>query len=454
MKRLHKIFPTTKNVRPVALVLALVVLVLFVAFGEMLLRYRDNELKSRAHLETVSFASTLRARMERELNSLLYLNSGLGSYLEVRHKTLQPKELNEILAVMYRGSHHIRNFAIAVGYRLTYVYPLRGNEKAVGLYYPDRPDQWEVIRRIIDTGKPVLAGPINLVQGGRGLAYRAPLYISGKYWGLLSMVVDMDSLFHSILEVSDRDHFEFAVRGKDAAGASGDAVWGDLGLFAEDDVVTQEIEVPGGSWVMGVRSKADVSGSRFDVPVRLASVLLGLLFAGMLYMLVRNRADMAYLAMYDQLTGLPNRYLFEDRVRMMFARQKRNPEQVSALLFFDLDGFKEINDDFGHEAGDEVLRVTAERVSGIMRENDTVARWGGDEFIILLENATQDAVNSYITRLRRKIEVPVLFEGMTLDVGVSIGYALHTDTEGDLDAMLRLADKRMYEDKSLKKRNL
>jgi diguanylate cyclase (GGDEF)-like protein len=385
------------------------------------------------------------------LNSLLFLNSGLGGYLEVRHKSIQPRELNDILAVMYRGSHHIRNFAIAVGYRLSYVYPVKGNEKAVGLRYPDHPDQWIVIKRIIDTGQPVLAGPITLVQGGSGLAYRVPLYISGKYWGLLSMVIDMDSLFHAISEVNDIEHFDFAVRGKDATGAGGDAVWGDVALFADQDVVTQTIEVPGGSWVIGVRPRNDTFRSRFDVPVRVVSVLLGFLFAWMLYLLVRNRADMAHLAMYDQLTGLPNRHLFEDRVRMVFARQKRNPQQVCALLFFDLDGFKEINDQFGHKAGDAVLRETAERAGHTMRENDTVARWGGDEFIILLENATQEAVNSYIARLRERIGVPVEFEGVSLNVGVSIGYALHTDTESDLDAMLKLADRRMYEDKSLKK---
>jgi diguanylate cyclase (GGDEF)-like protein len=451
MRQLQKLFPTTKNVRPIALILALGVFVIFIAFGEILLRYQDNVLRSKLHLETVSYASILRARTERELNSLLYLNSGLGSYLEVRHNSIQPRELNEILAVMYRGSHHIRNFAIAVGYRLTYVFPVKGNEKAIGLNYPDHPDQWKAIKHIIDTDQPVLAGPINLVQGGRGLAYRVPLYISGKYWGLLSMVVDMDSLFHTISEVSDIEHFEFAVRGKDATGAGGEAVWGDMALFADKDVVTQTIEVPGGSWVIGVNPRNDTFKSRFDTPVRVVSVLLGILFAWMLYQLVRNRADMAHLAMYDQLTGLPNRNLFEDRVRMVFARQKRNPEQVCALLFFDLDGFKEINDQFGHKAGDAVLRETADRASRAMRENDTVARWGGDEFIILLENATQEAVYTYITRLREKIGVPVEFEGATFNVGVSIGYALHTDTESDLDAMLKMADKRMYDDKSLKK---
>lgn len=451
MRRLQRIFPTTKNVRPIAQVLALCVFFLFISFGEMLLRYQESELRSKSHLETVSYASVLRARTERELNALLYLNSGLGSYLEVRHNSLQPRELNDILAVMYRGSHHIRNFAIAVGYRLTYVYPVKGNERAVGLNYPDHPDQWVVIKRIVETGKPVLAGPIKLVQGGNGLAYRVPLYISGKYWGLLSMVIEMDSLFHAISDVNDIEHFEFAVRGKDAAGAEGDAVWGDLTLFADHDVVTQTIEVPGGSWVIGVRPRNDIFQNRFNLPVRVVSVLLGAMFAWMLYLLVRNRADMAHLAMYDQLTGLPNRHLFEDRVRMVFARQKRNPEQVCALLFFDLDGFKEINDRYGHKAGDAVLRETAERVSQAVRENDTVARWGGDEFIILLENATQEAVNSYITRLREKIGVPVEFEGEALKVGVSIGYALHTDTESDLDAMLKTADKRMYEDKSLKK---
>jgi diguanylate cyclase (GGDEF)-like protein len=228
-------------------------------------------------------------------------------------------------------------------------------------------------------------------------------------------------------------------------------VWGDQALFGSKETFVQEIEIPGGVWAIGVRPKKAGNQGRYAPAVRLLSVLLGGLISWMLYQLILNRANLAHLAMYDQLTGLPNRYLFDDRMRMAFARQRRTPGQECALLFLDLDGFKEINDKFGHKAGDIVLSETAERTRAIVRQNDTVARWGGDEFIILIENATQATIDSYMERLREKIEAPIACDGLHLKVGVSIGYVMHTETEGDLDAMLKMADHRMYADKNQRK---
>ena len=235
---MHRIFPSSENVRPISFIGAVFVFFLFIAFGEMFLSYQSNELKNQQRMQTISYASLLRARAERELNSLLYLNSGLGSYLVVRNKNIQAKEVNDILAVLYRSSRHVRNFGIAIGYRLTFVYPLKGNEKAIGLYYPDQPAQWPVIQKIVESGKPTLAGPVQLVQGGSGLIYRVPLFISGKYWGLLSTVIDTESFFKTVSEEVGDSRFEFAVRGKDGLGVRGDKVWGDMALFGRSETFT------------------------------------------------------------------------------------------------------------------------------------------------------------------------------------------------------------------------
>jgi diguanylate cyclase (GGDEF)-like protein len=173
----------------------------------------------------------------------------------------------------------------------------------------------------------------------------------------------------------------------------------------------------------------------------------------MLYALIRSRTELARRAMYDGLTGLPNRILLEDRAEMAFARQHRVPDQLCALLFIDLDDFKDINDDHGHKAGDAVLVATAERAKAAVRVNDTIARWGGDEFIVLLENVTQEMLEALMARLRTSLEAPVEFEGRQLSVGISMGMAVHPDTGGDLDDTLRIADQRMYEDKLSRRPN-
>lgn len=179
--------------------------------------------------------------------------------------------------------------------------------------------------------------------------------------------------------------------------------------------------------------------------------VLAFIAAWMMYLLIRSRSDLAALAMYDQLTGLPNRHLLEDRAEIVFARHKRRPEQNCAILFLDLDGFKSINDQYGHKAGDAVLLEVASRASEIVRESDTVARWGGDEFIVLMDEIEHDMLNSMIERLRAEIETPILFEGQSLHVGVSIGVSLCPAQGASLEHVLKTADQHMYAEKLRRK---
>ena len=435
----------------VALLSALIVLVLLQVAGEVVLRSLLQDRASKRQFETLSYATGLRVRLERELSALLNLNNGLAAYLAVRNSTMETREVQAILAEIYRNSHHVRNFAVAVGYRLQYVHPMEGNERAIGLYYPDVPAQWPVIQRIAQTGQSALAGPVQLVQGGRGLIYRKPIMIEDRYWGLLSTVIDSDSLFRMVQAEAADEHYDFAIRGRDGLGLEGGPVWGELSLFDDPDILVQEMEIPGGRWAIAVRSlQADNTGL-LRLSLRGGAGLAGLVVAAMLFLLIRNRSLMAQRAMYDDLTHLPNRRLFEDRALMAFSRQQRQADQLCALLFLDLDDFKAVNDRHGHKAGDAVLRAVAARAQAVMRQNDTVARWGGDEFIVLLENVSADMLETIARRLRISIQEPIDYQGNPLRVGVSIGVALYPDAGEDLDQLLHAADHHMYSDKTDRK---
>lgn len=435
------------STRLFAIASATLAFVIMVSLGETGLQARQREADNQRRIEMSSYAAMLRARVERELNSLLYLNSGLGSYLIVRNDNIQAREIGDMLAVLYKGSRHVRNFGIAVGYRLTYMYPVAGNEKAIGIDYRDLPRQWPVIQRIIDSGKPALAGPVDLVQGGSGLIYRVPLFLSGKYWGLLSTVIDSDSLFRNVFEEPKNSRFEFALRGKDGLGSKGDGIVGDVGLFDRPDAMVQEIDIPGGRWAIAVSPRGGNTSLRLLNLPRIVAVFTGGLIAWMLYALIRSRSELARLVMFDGLTGLPNRRLLTDRARIVFAHQRRHPEQGCALLFLDMDGFKDINDRHGHNAGDAVLQETAKRCRSIVRTEDTVARWGGDEFVVLMEDASEDTVTALVARLREVLEAPVDFDGQRIEVGVSVGVVLHHEGDASLDEVIEKADQRMYVDK-------
>ena len=434
-----------------AVVAAMVVFLLTSALGAFFLQAQQDEAKDQQRVEMTSYAAILRARVERELNSLLYLNSGLGSYLLVRNDKISAQEVEEILAILYKDSRHVRNFGIAIGYRLAYVYPIAGNEMAIGLDYRNLPGQWPVIEGIVSNGKSALAGPVQLVQGGSGLVYRVPLFLDGKYWGLLSTVIDTDSLLKSVFEEPSDNRFEYALRGKDGQGLKGDVITGDVGLFDRPNAVVHEIDVPGGYWALAVAPRVGHSGHGFLFVARLVVILIGGLMAWMLYGLLRNRTELARLVLFDGLTGLPNRRLLTDRARIVFARQCRHPDQACALLFLDMDGFKEINDRYGHQAGDAVLQAVADRCSAVIRVGDTVARWGGDEFVLLLEDVSEAMVDTLVARLRQALEAPINFDNVQLQVGVSVGVVIHHEGDASLDEILEKADRRMYVDKSQRK---
>jgi diguanylate cyclase (GGDEF)-like protein/PAS domain S-box-containing protein len=158
----------------------------------------------------------------------------------------------------------------------------------------------------------------------------------------------------------------------------------------------------------------------------------------------RYQAELEFQATHDALTGLPNRGLLEDRLRQAVGYAHRNNSLV-AVAFIDLDRFKVINDSLGHGSGDEVLVRVARRIRGALREIDTVARQGGDEFVVVLaEQPTVESVVAVVERIIEEVAQPVTIDGRELYVTCSIGIALYPNDGGDVTTLLRNADAAMF----------
>jgi diguanylate cyclase (GGDEF)-like protein/PAS domain S-box-containing protein len=157
--------------------------------------------------------------------------------------------------------------------------------------------------------------------------------------------------------------------------------------------------------------------------------------------------QLAHQALHDALTSLPNRVLFRDRLEQALARRERHQSTVS-VLFIDLDRFKLVNDTHGHAAGDEVLTVISERIRGALRETDTVARFGGDEFAVLYEDASPGAGDEMAGRIADAIAEPLDVRGRRVVMSGSIGIVVAKGKHDDPDALLRDADAAMYRAKS------
>jgi diguanylate cyclase (GGDEF)-like protein/PAS domain S-box-containing protein len=160
-----------------------------------------------------------------------------------------------------------------------------------------------------------------------------------------------------------------------------------------------------------------------------------------------------HLAHHDPLTGLANRTLLQERLKQAIQYAVRN-RKIGALAFLDLDNFKHINDNLGHEVGDEVLRETAARLRASMREEDTVARVGGDEFVLVIKDqGSPEQVADLVERIRRNVAAPVMVNGAEVVAGTSIGVALFPRDGSSVDKVMRAADAAMYHAKSLGKNN-
>lgn len=159
------------------------------------------------------------------------------------------------------------------------------------------------------------------------------------------------------------------------------------------------------------------------------------------------------LAHTDSLTGLPNRSLFYDRLGQCIAQAKRQ-QQSFALLFLDLDDFKLVNDKFGHDTGDVLLQKVAERLRQNIRNENTVARTGGDEFLLILNNiANADSASVVAKKIIQSITAPFVIHGNTCLIGVSIGIAIFPENSDEMEKLVTQADCAMYKAKQSGKNN-
>lgn len=158
---------------------------------------------------------------------------------------------------------------------------------------------------------------------------------------------------------------------------------------------------------------------------------------------------LAHEALHDPLTDLPNRRLFFNRLEHAYAWSQRNPDNLCAVLYLDLNKFKTINDSMGHEVGDHLLKQVASRLKSTVRDIDTVARMGGDEFAMLLEAAsTSEDVTIIIQRIQASLALPYDLQGREIVSGTSIGVVLSIAAYQQLDDILRDADIAMYQAKA------
>ena len=179
------------------------------------------------------------------------------------------------------------------------------------------------------------------------------------------------------------------------------------------------------------------------------AILLGFMYQNsarekLLTQLFNSQSALTQLANNDVLTGLPNRRLLEDRM-VQALKEASRAHQMVAVLFLDLDFFKVVNDSHGHLIGDQLLKQTAKRLTALLRAEDTVARIGGDEFVVLLPQVEDEAqVKVTVEKILAELSVPFKIADTVLQISASIGVALYPTHEENADNLIKCADRAVY----------
>ncbi len=412
----------------------------------LVLESKANELEDKVQQSVLLAKSNLEAAFYRDV----YLADSLATVVTI-NPSFANRNWDSIAAKLINKSTNVRHVTLAPNDIVANVYPLAGNEAILGVDFRSLTDQYKTIEAARVREDLVLAGPLQLIQGGYAIIGRYPIFQdypnNQNYWGTVSVVIDYDSLFESsgFKQLSD---VKIAIRHVNADGSFGNVFYGDEQTFQQVDLGFP-IKLPSSTWMLGVQF--DVATSPVLQTTSLFARGIGSFIVLVIYfaMLTLYRAYRVArrTSFEDELTGLANRRMMMRYLeRLMLPRN--NPPHFT-VVNVDLNKFKAVNDKFGHEAGDALLRHIAKALEASLRATDIAGRMGGDEFLLVLERLSDpQKVRNILAELKEQIESSSInWQGIQINPSLSIGFAIYQGQNIGTDELLAEADKAMYQHK-------
>lgn len=410
--------------RIIALIISIAVFVL-ITIGLILLfsNYMD-QIKEESEYEVTLKYRALIQEIGDFTNRNTSLLSGFSAFVQIQDE-IDSKEVYDYLDYLLKDHlNEIRNVGVLVDTTITWTYPLEGNEEAIGVDLSKIPEQAGSIMYVKNNLETQFVGPVDLVQGGVGFIIRIPVLKDEVYWGMVSIVLKAENTFNFIDEFSDFENVEYLITHEEEMT---DIIYGDSTIINQAPLKFNLDKTLGGWTIYTMPSDGWPTFGFIHIQIFIVMMILNGILSRLLYSwlikyhnVLEDKVELENKYIHDRFTGIYTREYFNMRVHEAFSETLRHGEKLS-LIYFDLDHFKEVNDTFGHARGDKILLALVDRVNNIIREEDIFARWGGDEFIILLPKTDLEGSRLLSERIKNTIEQDDFFitHGVTTSVGCS-----------------------------------
>jgi len=425
--------------------MSIFVIFMFVLISQIRMMEMDEKIKITDKVNELSQS------LMYQITSRTFINKNFESII-AKEGMMDSSDFNYYAEKLSQGDPIIKNIALMKETTVIEVYPYEANVSLIGVDLGKIDGQKEAIFESIESKKMVSVGPIDLVQGGTGIINRMPIFNnkSQNYWGMLSVVLSMDDLLENSGFNSDENKINYAIGSKDSH-ENFSWFYGNQEILLDNPIEREFVlndktliiyATPENGWVSNFHKM--IIGSIVSV---ILSSLIGFSFGYLIY----SRQELKDSAYIDQLTHAYNRTMLYENVSMLIGQAKRNEDKM-ALLFLDVDNFKQINDTYGHIIGDEVLILISEKLCKIADNPKYVIRFGGDEFIVIVPPLGEiDHIHSYEMSIETLFNDAFSIKNINLDINVSHGLAIYPEDGRTAEELISYADAQMYMRKNREK---
>lgn len=448
----------------------LIFILLFLPLSLYLSNIYKDFLLEKQRLETQKQLNYYTLNLNNQLNERFSLLTGLEAFVKNNwEESINQNNFINFANGLYFSTSGIRNFIIAPEGINQYVYPLNYNQESIGhnLLKDQRIEVQKDIKKTITTKKLIVSGPYELRQGGLGIILRKALFRNSNFWGLITMALDLKTIYKNLGLDNPNLMIDLAIK------SDGNIFFGKKNIFNSNPVVSElkfenkKIEIgaiPNQGWDNSIKE----NNRTFNLLLIFINFLILIIIYSLSYreqkikyivtkktrdlkeknkilnqkkeIIKKEREIIKYQAFHDQLTELYNRRFFEEKLKSM-----DNKEQLPvSVIIADVNGLKIMNDTYGHRFGDELLQKIAKILKSVIREEDVLARWGGDEFALLLPHTNLKEAKEIVKRIKT---ITKRKKCKDLSISVAIGLAVKNKAEQNIYEIIKKADNKMYQDK-------